>query len=104
MLLIAALPSMGWAQADTSPAYPQANLASDAPLATTLVPRDAPASAWEVPEPIYARWEFWTVAVAVTGVVAGLVVFAITKLSPLLPATSVCNAAGCNSCIGLGCR
>jgi hypothetical protein len=102
LLLIAALPSLSLAQSMPAPA-------ADAPLATSLVPRDGlPAQLSEAPcTPLYQRWQFWTaVGGTVTAVVIGAIAFA--ALSDHRPApltqSQVCGPQGCDACIGLSCR
>lgn len=99
LTLLVTFPSMGWAQVVNSPAFPQ----SDAPVATSLVPRDLPQTLEVTPAPLYQRWYFWT---GIGVVVAGLIVTAVlmSMKKPASPsAAEICGPRGCDSCVGFNC-
>ena len=107
LLLILTLPSLGLAQPVTSPAYPQVEQPADAPVATTLVPRQsAPPLVEAPPTPPYARWYVWTGAgVVVTALVVTALVFATSSQHPRpLSQSDICGPSGCDACVGLSCR
>jgi hypothetical protein len=105
LLLILTVPSFGWAQ--SSPAYPQAEPASDAPRVTSLLPRDLPpAGVVEAePVPIYKRWYFWAGVGVVTAVVIATVtaVMLATRPAPPLQPAAICGPMGCDGCVGFSC-
>ena len=104
LMLVLTLPCLSWAQITTSPAYPQAEQASDVPVAVMLLPREVPAAIVEAaPVPIYQRWFFWTgIAVASALIISG-VVFAMTRKPAPLEQKQICGPNGCDACVGFSC-
>ncbi len=105
-LVLLMFPTLVFGQAVTSPAYPQAEQAADAPVAVSLVPREALAALVEAPPPLYARWYVWTgVGATLTAIVVGSVAFALANQHHPIPLTQqqLCGGARCDACIGLSC-
>ena len=106
LLLIVAVPSLGFAQA--SPAFPQAEpTVSDAPVASSLVPRES-ASAPMVyscsAKPIYKRWYFWTgVGAVVVGIVLSSAILVASAQPRQVTPAQLCGPMGCDACIGFNC-